>query len=64
MGAPMTAALALWPETMFASFSTLSTDLGGIIGSVGGKRQGNQGSDEKKGKFAQTDTRSGHQALR
>ena len=36
-------------------------DLGRIIGSIGHKRQGN---NEKKGKFAQTDMRSGHQALR
>ena len=59
----MMAAVALSPETIFASFSTLSTTpiSDRIVGGVGHERQGNS---EKKGKFAQTDMRSGHQALR
>ena len=36
-------------------------DLGRIVGCIGHEWQGN---NEKKGKFAQTDTRSGHKALR
>ena len=59
----MMAAVALSPVDDLRLVLDLvdNADLGRIVGCVGRKRQGN---DEKKGKFAQTDTRSGHQALR